>query len=150
MKRLLFAVFGLLAIFIFYKVSAQEIIKFKSLTKYNIIAIYVNGQELCKNNGTFTYGTLDYGVYKNRSYYFAINNNNYIYEGLSLYETTTYDYINQNISQNNISGKVKSMASESEPSLYNFVFMDKNESGLSLFCITIQDVEIVYFLDRIN
>ena len=41
---------------------------FKSLMKYDIYAITFNDKAVCEPNG-FTYGFVDYGIYKSRGFY---------------------------------------------------------------------------------
>lgn len=48
---------------------------FDSIKKYDIKGIAVNGTLICDLNG-FNHGTIDYGIYKGRSFYFAVFHNN--------------------------------------------------------------------------
>ena len=48
---------------------------FNSLKKYDIKGIAVNGSLICDLNG-FNHGTIDYGIYKERGFYFAVRHNN--------------------------------------------------------------------------
>lgn len=69
MKHLLFFLF---TIFFTLNIEAQD---FKSIMKYNIKGIIVNNTLVCPLNG-FNHGTIDYGIYKERGFYFAITNDN--------------------------------------------------------------------------
>lgn len=49
--------------------------KFNTLQKYDIKGISINDTFICDLNG-FTHGTIDYGIYKQRGFYFAIKHDN--------------------------------------------------------------------------
>ena len=72
--------------------SAQSS-NFKSLMKYDIYAILYNNTAICEPNG-FTYGFVDYGVYKSRGFYFGIQNDNAVLgNSISLFESTSHKVI---------------------------------------------------------
>lgn len=64
---------------------------FKSLMKYDVKGISINGKLICPLNG-FTYGTLDYGIYKQRGFYFALTNDNAVLgNNMMLFETVSFE-----------------------------------------------------------
>lgn len=69
---------------------------FKSLKKYDIKGISINGELVCPLNG-FTHGTLDYGIYKQRGFYFALTNDNAVLgNNMMLFETISFENFNNN------------------------------------------------------
>ena len=65
--------------------------KFNCLMNYDIKGISINNKMICPLNG-FTHGTVDYGVYKQRGFYFAINNDNAVLgTNLLLLETVNFE-----------------------------------------------------------
>ena len=58
-----------------YPLSSNAQNYYRSIQKYDIKGIAVNGTLLCKLNG-FNHGFIDYGIYKDRSFYFAIQHDN--------------------------------------------------------------------------
>ena len=63
---------------------------FKSLMKYDIYAITFNDKAVCEPNG-FTYGFVDYGIYKSRGFYFGIQNDNAVFgNSIALLESTSH------------------------------------------------------------
>lgn len=61
--------------------------------KYDIKGISINNNMLCPLNG-FTHGTIDYGVYKQRGFYFAINNDNAVLgTNFMIFETVDFEKI---------------------------------------------------------
>lgn len=64
---------------------------FKSLMRYDIKGISINGKLVCPFNG-FIHGTLDYGIYKQRGFYFALTNDNAVFgNNLMLFETVSFE-----------------------------------------------------------
>lgn len=63
---------------------------FDSLKKYDIKGIAVNGTLICDLNG-FNHGTIDYGIYKGRGFYFAVRHNNAkLGENIMIFESITH------------------------------------------------------------
>ena len=58
--------------------------------KYDIYAITFNDKAVCEPNG-FTYGFVDYGIYKSRGFYFGIQNDNAVFgNSITLLESTSH------------------------------------------------------------
>lgn len=96
------------------KIYSQN--NFTPLKEYKIIGIGVQYDSqpfkwICQLNG-FVYGRMDYGIYKQRGYYFAVTFDNALLgEGVMIYETLTFDDF-ANIQTNNsknigIKGRLK-------------------------------------------
>lgn len=63
---------------------------FNSIMKFDIKGIAVNGTFACDLNG-FTHGSIDYGIYNNRGYYFAIINDNAIFgSNITIFESVSH------------------------------------------------------------
>ncbi|MBP1616747.1 MAG: hypothetical protein H6Q14_574 [Bacteroidetes bacterium] len=76
----------------FVNCIAQE--KFKTLMEYNIKGISINDKLVCPVNG-FDYGTIDYGIYKDRGFYFAIQMDNAVFgESITILETIDHESFN--------------------------------------------------------
>lgn len=88
-------VFIIIGIFSFSFCFAQTN-TFKSIMRYDIKGIAVNGQLICPING-FTHGTIDYGIYKQRGYYFAVTHDNAaLGNNMMLIEVIDYENFNDN------------------------------------------------------
>ena len=79
-------------IILFYSLTcmAQEN-EFKSLMKYDVKGISINDKLVCPING-FIHGTIDYGIYKQRGFYFAVTNDNAVLgNNIMLLETVDFE-----------------------------------------------------------
>ncbi|MDE6191657.1 MAG: hypothetical protein K2G47_08570 [Muribaculum sp.] len=64
---------------------------FNRLMRYDIKGISINGNLICPING-FTHGILDYGIYKQRGYYFALRHDNALLgNNMLLFETVSFE-----------------------------------------------------------
>ncbi len=65
---------------------------FDTIQEYNIveISIYLDGKrtDICKYDGSI-YGTLDFGRYRKNRYYFALQQDNGLARGITLFESMT-------------------------------------------------------------
>ena len=106
---------------------------FESLIKYDIKSMCIDNTILLDFNG-FTYGTVDYGIYKRRGYYFVIVNNNAIAEGMTMLEVIKFDYFTES-GDKGMRCVLKQMG-ESEGSFQaTFIERSENNQGLRYFII---------------
>lgn len=82
--------FFLIILFCSLSCIAQEN-SFNSLMRYDVKGISINDKLVCPING-FIHGTIDYGIYKQRGFYFVVTNDNAILgNNMMLLETVNFE-----------------------------------------------------------
>lgn len=95
----------------------------------------------------FTYGTIDYGIYKRRGYYFVIINDNAIAEGITMFEVIKFDRFNEN-GDKGMRCVLKQMGESEGTFQATFVERSENNQGIGFFIIEMNGEEhtLMYIL----
>lgn len=143
MRTLLFVITLVTCIF---DSKAQE--TFKSLMKYDIKGISVNDKLICPLNG-FNHGTVDYGVYKQRGFYFAVTLDNAVLgHSISIFETIDFENID-NLKKKGMKCTLKQLG-DVDCQTYNCSFVELKEDGIIYLSMTgkvnNQDISLTYIM----
>lgn len=120
---------------------------FETLVKYDIKGMSADNTIVLDFNG-FTYGTIDYGIYKRRGYYFVIINDNAIAEGITMFEVIKFDRFNEN-GDKGMRCVLKQMGESEGTFQATFVERSENNQGIGFFIIEMNGEEhtaFVYFI----
>lgn len=108
--------------------------KFKTLMRYDIKGISVNNNLVCPLNG-FNHGTIDYGIYKQRGFYFAIKFDNAVFgEGITILETVDFKNFN-NANNKGMEFTLKEISGMDNDVCTGY-FMETKEEGIIYLSIT--------------
>lgn len=121
---------------------------FNTLMKYDIKGISLNGKLICPLNG-FNHGTVDYGVYKQRGFYFAITLDNAVLgNGIMILETIDFENFD-NPTSKGMKCTLKQL-SGTNSKIYESSFMEVKKEGMIYLSTTDkingQDVTITYIM----
>lgn len=119
---------------------------FETLVKYDIKGMSADNTIVLDFNG-FTYGTIDYGIYKRRGYYFVIINDNAIAEGITMFEVIKFDRFNEN-GDKGMRCVLKQMGESEGTFQATFVERSENNQGIGFFIIEMNGEEhtLMYIL----
>lgn len=101
---------------------------------YDIKSISLDNKSVCPFNG-FNHGTVDYGIYKQRGYYFAITYDNAVFgEGMTIFETVNFEYFDT-LDNKGMECTLKEL-NEMNRELYKGAFFETKETGTTHLSIT--------------
>ena len=127
---------------------ASTPMSFNTLIEYDIKGICYDNKIICPFNG-FNHGKIDYGVYKQRGYYFAITMNNAVFgEGITILETVSFNRFDKG-GDKGIECTLKEIE-PTKPQKYKGIFVEKNKDGMAMLSITVmtdgKEHTIMYFM----